>query len=155
MKPAARIAQFVEERASKSDDDVLADLTNFAPLDDELERALLFVALADVCASRRLRAAAPLLLDRASMSDAGELMRGLRHSLEAIFAPDWAALADVCIEATKSSRAGTRYWAVHALAVLRDPRSEAALSARLDDDVADIRDEATFALNLTRGHRER
>lgn len=138
----------VEARASKTDDEVLAELEAFAPLPEETDwdRAELFVALADLAAMRKLRAAAPLLLERASYADAGEMMRGLRHSLEAIFNPDWAALADVCIEASRSSRAGTRLWAVNELFTLRDPRSAAALRARLEDEDAAIREEARDAL---------
>jgi hypothetical protein len=50
-------------------------------------------------------------------------MRGLRHSLEAIFNPDWNALADICIDAAKSPRLGTKLWAIDQLIVLEDPRA--------------------------------
>jgi hypothetical protein len=69
-----------------------------------------FLALSDVSRDRRLRPAIRLLLERACHGDPGEIMRGLRHSLEAIATPDWTYLADICLELAESPRKGTRFW---------------------------------------------
>ena len=46
------------------------------------EHAYLYQALADSIYARFLRAGVPLLLERACCGDPGEMMRGLRHTLE-------------------------------------------------------------------------
>lgn len=98
-----------------------------------------FLALADVSAQRRLEPAVRMLLDRACYGDPGEIMRGLRHSLEAITAHDWDRLAVLCIDAAQSDRLGTQLWALDQLAVLEDPRArpvfERALTSPNDEIV--------------------
>jgi hypothetical protein len=143
MSPAEQIDALVKARATSSDASVLGELAAFAPLPDEASpawaddatwaRAYLFVALSDVCALRRLRRAVALLLERACYGDPGEMMRGLRHACEAIFDPDWADLAALCIERTASPRAGTRLWAMSQLAVLRDSAALPAIIVALRD----------------------
>ena len=105
--PADEMDEMIRSREAWSDATVLDELLALEPLPDEdtfyaanssdevWSRANLFHALAQICAKRKLRPAAPLLLERASDGDPGEMMRVLRHSLEAIFNPDWAALARV------------------------------------------------------------
>src|SRR6478672_8118774 len=120
MRPVDEIAELIRTREDWSDAAVLTELGALEPLPDEdvfyadgalssaaWGRANLFVALAGVCATRKLRPAAELLLGRASDGDPGEMMRGLRHSLEAIFSPDWEELTRVCIACMRSPRAGT------------------------------------------------
>jgi hypothetical protein len=42
-------------------------------------------------------------------------MRGIRHALERIYNPDWAGLAQVCIDAFKTGRPVTQVWAMSEL----------------------------------------
>src|SRR5262249_41583689 len=74
------------------------------------------------------------------------MMRGLRHSLEAAYNPDWEGLADDCINMAKSQLRGARLWAVNELRVLRDPRALPTLIEALDDPASRVRDEAHSAL---------
>lgn len=146
MSPADEIDELMRVREAWSDAAVLADLVALEPLPREelfyaddadspvaWARANLFVALGGVCAKRKLRRAANLLLERASDGDPGEMMRGLRHTLEAIFDPDWQDLARLCIECMRSERAGTRMWAADELGILREPVGLPAVLAALDD----------------------
>jgi hypothetical protein len=144
--PLDEIDHLIRVREGWSDAAVLADLVALEPLPDEgvfyadsplssvaWARATLFLALAAVCTTRRLRPAAKLLLERAGDGDPGEMMRGLRHALEGIFSPDWEDLARVCVECMRSERAGTRMWAADELGMLREPIGFPALIAALDD----------------------
>jgi hypothetical protein len=118
-----------------SDLQIIAKLESVPALADEgdpawskeaywLDTAEVYMALSDVSAERRLQASIPLLLERACYGDPGEIMRGLRHRLEAIVAPDWARLADICLELASSPRKATRLWAIDQLAILEDPRAK-------------------------------
>ncbi len=148
--PHVLIAGYVEALSNASDDEILTRLAALEPLPDEdsaewddsgaWDRANQFVALADVAAFRRLRSAIPLLLERASFGDPGEMMRGLRHSLEAIVNPDWAALATLCIGHATSERLGARFWALDQLVVLQDPRARFAFEAACASAIPAIRD---------------
>ena len=133
--PYQVIAALAERYAALSDAELLAGLSSLAPLADESDScwdergywnavAYPYLAFADVAARRRLVPAIPLLLERACFGDPGEIMRGLRHSLEAIVNPDWSTLATFCIEAASSARQGTQLWALDQLAILDDPRAE-------------------------------
>lgn len=154
--PYQRIAEYAAAFARASDEDVLEALTALAPLPDEAsaewddddtwDRANRFMALADVAAARRLRAAIPLLLERASFGDPGEMMRGLRHALEAIVNPDWPALATICIERAASGRSGTRLWALEQLTVLEDGRARLTFEAARSSPLPEIRDVAEQGL---------
>lgn len=162
-RPSELIEQLVRTRQRSSDEVLLAELRHLAPLADESddcwndagyrrEAAYLYVALGDIAAARKLRAAVPLLLEKASFGDPGEMMRGLRHTLEAIMAPDWRALASICVTALESSRAGTRLWAAEQLRVLKDPSASAALKRAMQDGVPEVREAAEAAWNaLTTG----
>jgi hypothetical protein len=98
-----------------------------------------YVALSLVAADRKSRPAVRLLLERACNGDPGEIMRGLRHAFERIFKPDWAALAEVCIELSTSRRPGTRLWAIDQLKALDDPRARRVFESALRDEVGEIR----------------
>lgn len=152
-RAADAIARLIAERAKRSDEEIIAELKKLEPLPAESEwndslwgRAQLFVALGDLAAKRKLRAAAPLLLERASLGDPGEMMRGLRHTLEAIFKPDWDALAAVCLARLQSKSPGARLWALDQLAVLRDQDSLEPILARLTDEHAEVREFARQAV---------
>lgn len=131
--PYQVIADMVAARASVSDANILAELSAFPPLPDEddpaweqdatWQEANRFVALADVVAARRLKPAIRLLLDRACYGDPGEMFRNLRHACEAIVDPNWSELADICLEAARSTRLGTRLWAIDQLTILDDERA--------------------------------
>jgi hypothetical protein len=125
----------VRAHASKSDDQILQELAQLPPLEDEdhpcwneeeywLSAAYPYIAFAQVARNRRLTSAIPVLLDRACFGDPGEIMRGLRHHLEAIVSPNWSVLAALCISAAQSSRLGTQLWAVDQLMVLDDARAK-------------------------------
>ncbi len=141
---------FVEEFRLAPDAAVLAALAAMPELADASadvwqqdeyweQVAARYLALAEVASVRRLREAIPLLLDRACFGDPGEIMRGLRHNLEAIVKPEWGILTDLCLKAARSPRPGTRLWAVDELAVLADPRSESVLLQAALSEVHDIR----------------
>jgi hypothetical protein len=132
--PHVIIADLAASFQTLSDADVLAAINALPPLVDETDPqwdnddywgsvAYPYLALADVAARRRLRDAIRPLLDRACYGDPGEIMRGLRCSFEAIVKPDWVALADICLEAARSSRLGTKLWAIDELTVLEDERA--------------------------------
>lgn len=81
--------------AKLSDAEVLDKLVAVPPLADEAgpcwndkeywhQVAYPYAALWSVAAERKLRAAVPLILDRACLGDPGEVMRNLCHALEAI-----------------------------------------------------------------------
>ncbi len=157
LAPHEVIAALVTEFDRDSDEGLLSRLRALPPLADEEDRCWLsdsywgeiaypYVALADLAASRKLRSAIPLLLERASYGDPGEIMRGLRHALEAIVNPDWAVLAELCITAAGSSRPGTKLWAISQLVVLEDRRAERILLASIESEYEDIRDAAAMAL---------
>src|SRR5215471_15682696 len=155
--PHELIRDLSAERASKSDAEVIAEIEQLPPLADEddpvwndetywSDFAYRYVALSDVAAGRQLRPAVRLLLERACNGDPGEMMRGLRHASEHIFNPDWAALADVCIELSASERPGTRLWAIDQLMVLDDPRSWEVFNRALHDQIDEIRQIAGIGL---------
>lgn len=161
-KPHEIIRDLAAERAKWSDDEVLAEIDRISPLADEGDAiwddptywsgfAYRYVALGDLAAERKLRPAVRLLLERACNGDPGEMMRGMRHSFEATFAPDWTALADVCMDLCASSRAGTRMWATHQLMMLDDPRAKPVFERALNDDNAEVRGAAAAGLERLAG----
>jgi hypothetical protein len=144
-----------------SDKMVLAELTAIPPLADEDDPcwdkddywhqvAYPYLALWNIAAERRLRAAIPLILDRACLGDPGEIMRNLCHALEGIVQPAWSELTGPCIDALKSPRAGTRLWAAHELQRLRDPSALPALEAAARDEVESVRKLVQVAIESTR-----
>jgi hypothetical protein len=149
------------ERTAWTDTELLAELTTLDPLVDEYEPewdtdaywevANRYLALAKLCSDRKLRPAVKLLLERACYGDPNAIMRGLRHYLEAIANPDWSFLADVCLETARSPRLGTRYWAIHELAILDDPRAKPILEQAIIDGPDDIRDRAQAGLDRLAG----
>jgi hypothetical protein len=128
------VAECKSARSARTDDELLSELAATPPLADENDSCWqdenywqivnIYLALADLTADRKLRPAIKLLLEKASYGDPNEIMRGLRHSLEAIVNPDWSYLTDVCLEAAQSSRLGTRMWAISELAILDDARAK-------------------------------
>lgn len=158
------VADHEARLASASDEQVLAELGALEPLPDEtdsgwneppfplFETAGYLVALADEIGRRQLEEGIPLVLAKACFGDPGETMRGLRHALEAAVDERWERLAEMCVEATKSKRAGTRLWATTELGVLRDPVTLPALVARLSDVEARVRAQAAISINMLGQH---
>jgi hypothetical protein len=155
--PHEIIAALVAARASRTGKEILAELAALPPLADEDDPcwagkkywqrvAYPYIALADVAAARRLRRAIKLLLDRACYGDPGEIMRGLRHGLEAIVTPDWSYLATVCLKAARSPRLGTRLWAIDELAILDDPRAKPVFEEAMRTAPERIREIAEIGL---------
>ena len=160
-KPYQIIDDLAISKSKLSDTEVLAELAAILPLPDESvgcwaddshwhDAVYPYLALCNVAAARRLRAAIPLILDRACFGDPGETMRGLCHYLEAIVKPDWTALTEPCVMALESSRPGTRLWAAHELSRLRDPTAIHALERATQDAVPEVRKEAASALDRSR-----
>lgn len=138
LRPFEIIDAMARERSQRSDQAILDELDELPPLADEDDAcwddesywtrvAYPYLALAQLAATRRLRAAIRPLLDHACFGDPGEIMRGLRHDLEAIMNPDWTTLADFCMAAIESGRPGTVLWAVDQLRVLEDERARPML----------------------------
>jgi hypothetical protein len=162
--PAQAIERVKGDFRSRSDIDILRELESLPVLPDEdsdswnadsqwWQTAQRFAALADLAAERRLRPAIPLLLGRSCYGDPGEMMRGLRHALEAIVALDYHELTPFCVEAAASPQPGARLWAVDELGVLRDRRGLPALLAALRDSAAKVPRVACRSLSmLTRDH---
>ena len=155
--PAELIAELASEMRGWSDADVLVALEGLAPLAYEDDAswnvdgywwtvAYRYLALGNVAAERKLRPAVRLLLERACNGDPGEIMRGLRHTCERIFNPEWTALADVCLPLCTSPRTGTRVWAVHQLMILDDPRARPAFERALTDESEEVRSLAAMGL---------
>lgn len=156
-KPFEIINTLVTEREKRSDCEVLSEIEDFPPLADESDPvwdecrfwtdfAYRYVALSDLAAIRKLRPAVRLLLERACNGDPGEKMRELRHCFKAIFGPDRAALADVCIALCRSDRQGTRWWAMDQLVVLDDPRAKPVFEHALADENEEVRRLAAVGL---------
>jgi HEAT repeat protein len=159
--PYQIIDDLTAARSGLSDDEVLAELAAIRPLADENDPcwedegywhrvAYPYLALWNIAAERRLRAAVPLILDRACFGDPGEIMRDLCHALEAIVQPDWPELTGPCVAALGSPRPGTRLWAAGQLGRLRDPAALPALERAARDEVAEVRDWAAAAVERTR-----
>jgi hypothetical protein len=149
-RPHEIIRELAIERESWSDAEVLAELQQLSPLSDEgdpawdddsywRETAYRYVALSDVAATRKLRSAVPLLLERACNGDPGEIMRGLRHRVERTYSPDWDSLAELCMGLSRATRTGTRLWAMDQLMVLEDPRAKPTFEKALNDESDEVR----------------
>jgi hypothetical protein len=156
-KPHEIVAGMVRARESNSDAEILAELVALPPLADEddpcwnseaywNQAAFRYLALGDIAASRRLRGAIGPLLDRACHGDPGEIMRSLRHRLEAIVAPEWHILAEECLKAVESKRLGTVLWALDELSVLREPRARPHLERALGSESEHLRMYARIGL---------
>jgi len=157
-RPIDRINRLIEQRRDWSDEAVLEALTNLAVLPDESDaqwrdmqtwhQAELFVAFGKLAAERHLKPAIPLLLERACYGDPGEVMRGLRHSLEESVQGDWTALGDICEQAAKSVLPGSRLWAIRELGVLRDANFLQTVIDALQDNALLVRQEACVSLEM-------
>jgi hypothetical protein len=156
--PQHVISDMIAERAGRTNAAILAELKALPPLADETNRcwedatywqtaAYPYIALSGVAAERRLRPAIRLLLDRACYGDPGEIMRGLRHALEAIVNPDWKTLATICLKAARSDRLGTRLWAIDQLSILDDPRAQPIFEEAVRDGPEEIRWRAQIGLD--------
>jgi hypothetical protein len=151
------IAELVASNSTKTDDEILAELAAFPPLADESDpcwkddsywqTANLYLALAEIVATRKLRPAIKLLLERAAYGDPNEIMSGLRHILEAIVNPDWIFLTEVCLEVAQSPRLGTQLWAIDELVLLEDPRAKPIFEEVMKNAPEEIRWRAENGLN--------
>lgn len=159
--PHQVIDDLTADRVRLSDAEVLAELAAIPPLADEGDPcwddiaywhrvAYPYLALWNVAGRRRLKAAGPLIFDRACFGDPGEIMRNLCHAVEAIYNPDWSALTRVCVSAISSPRPGTRLWAAHELGRLRDPAAIPALERAVQDELVAVREAISSALEQTR-----
>lgn len=143
--------------AAASNTEVLANLAAVEPLPDESDPrwdddsfwvavAYRFLGLGEVAAIRKLRPAVRLMLERACYGDPGETMRGLRHTFEAIYKPDWKSLADEYLALARAPQLGTRLWAIDSLIVLDDPRAIPVFEASVREDPPDIHRRAKIGL---------
>lgn len=108
--------------------------------------AYLFVALGDIAATRKLLLALPLLIERASYGDPGEMMSDLCHQLEEIVAPDLKYLIRVCTDCAQSPRPGARLWALFELGRLCEFQSLQTLIDALQDEKQMVREQACASL---------
>jgi hypothetical protein len=116
-------------RSDRSDAEILAEFEAMPPLDETSatsedafwQQAHLYLALSEICAVRRLKQGARLILEKGDDGDPGSIMRGMRHALERIYNPDWASLAQVCIDAFKTGLPGAKVWAMSELRILEQP----------------------------------
>ncbi len=152
-----RYDALLKELSELSSAQIISKLESIPPLADEDDpvwreeeywrnTAEVYMALADISAKRRLQASIPLLLERACYGDPGEIMRGLRHKLEAILVPDWSRLADICLELACSPRKGTRLWAIDQLAILDDPRAKPLFERAIKTEPSWIAEAAAVGL---------
>lgn len=150
MEAVEVISAVIEEFVSKTDEEVLASLVELAPLADEDDRCweddeywrdvdYRYIGFAKIAGNRKMNAAIQPLLERACNGDPGEIMRGLRHSLEKIVNPNWDELATICLETARSERPGTRLWSIDQLRILRDPRAKAIFEDALQSDSEELR----------------
>jgi len=155
--PHEQIADLVSELRSLSDDQLLLELERMPVLPDDgadwqgeaaWRAAYRYVAMGDVAGERKLRSAVRLLLERASYGHPGEMMRGLRHVLEAIANPDWSFLATEYVEALSLPRRGARLWAVDGLGALRDASTMHALLKALHDPAVEVHKGACRAIGM-------
>ena len=107
-----------------------------------------YVALALIVGSRRMISAVPELFDRAAYGDPFEIMQSARTGLENAFVDNFESLGQYALAALGSSRAGTRYWAVHELGRLRNPAWLGELARMLDDRASGVREMARSALTM-------
>jgi hypothetical protein len=148
------VTALMEARAKRSDDDILAEFTALAPLDEASapseeafwEHATHYLALTEISAVRRLKPAAKLILERAEPGDPGSIMRGIRHALERIFDPDWSGLADVCIDAYHSGSPGALVWALDELTILEQPQARPVFEDLLERQDPEHRETAAQGL---------
>lgn len=165
QNPAAIIEREFERRRAYTDEQILADLEALPVLPDEdncctdedQKNIWLYIALADQAQKRRLRAAVPLILERASYGDPMETMRGMDHWLWGIVRREWgeghdeAALIDPLIEATKSPHRGARLWAATQLSYLYSSYGEPgrqAIESLLNDPAELVREQARRSLGF-------
>jgi hypothetical protein len=159
--PYQIIDDMIAARSRLSDKKVLTELAAIPPLADEDDTcwegeeywhqvAYPYLALWSIAAERRLRAAIPLMLERACYGDPGEIMRNLCHALEAIVAPNCVELSEACLAAARSPRPGASLWAIFQLMRLREPRAVPLFEEALRDPAARVRDEAKKALEVLR-----
>lgn len=162
-KPYQIIDEMTMARRGLSDERILAELATVPALADEEDPcwdaeeywhrvAYPYIALWNLAAERRLRAAIPLMLERACYGDPGEIMRGLCHALEAIVAPNYGELSEPCLAAARSPYPGARLWAIFELKRLREPRALPVIEEALRDPAARVREEAENALEVLREH---
>ncbi len=148
----------IEKYRAYSNEALLVELTSLPVLPDEkdpgwkdlqtwVDLACPYLALAHIMGERRLEGAIIPLLEKASYGDPGEIMQGLRHTLERIVDPDWPLLVRICVQVSKSPYRGARLWAIRELGILRDSTSFDTLSNAIKDEEL-IHEEACMALEM-------
>ncbi|MGB7157844.1 MAG: hypothetical protein WBD40_07245 [Tepidisphaeraceae bacterium] len=156
-QPAKIIERLAAAYDAARDDEVLAAIASLPSLADETDArwdsdeywrasAYPFLALAEVASKRRLKPAVRLLLERACYGDPGEIMRGMRHTFEAIYNPDWTSLADEYLALARAERLGTRLWAIDGLTVVEDARAVPVFETSVREDPEEIRWRAEIGL---------
>ncbi|MBO0803045.1 MAG: HEAT repeat domain-containing protein [Nocardiopsaceae bacterium] len=158
--PADGIRSHRQAFESLTDDELIARIKATEPLPDAddddpawdedatWDRAEFLIAAADEVGDRRLMRAIAPLFQLASLGDAYEMMRDLRHGPERAAAPDWQALTGIIRPLTRHHRAGCRRWAVRELGILRDPAALDDLLSALGDEQPLVRSEACVSLGV-------
>ncbi len=149
-EPHEIIAELSTQYLQSTNAEILQKLQSLPPLADEedaiwdddsywMEIAYPYLALARAARERKLQDAIIPFLERACYGDPGEIMRGLRHSLEGIVNPNWDVLADKCLQTVSHERPGTRLWSLKELAVLDDPRARPYFEVAINSEFEEIR----------------
>lgn len=110
--------------------------------------AEVYLAQVNEAADRRLEESIPYFYEKASLGDPGEILRGVfSDGIHHILAGDQTKFVKYALDAYSSSRAGTRYWAVHNLGYFVNyPDVKQALTKALQDNQRIIRGIAEEAL---------
>ena len=168
--PVAILERLQSERRDRTDDALVAELRALEklppertpPWDDEENdawaRAYLLVALTGLIAERGLVDAVPDVLAKMCLGDPGEMMRGMRHDIEALFRENPARHAQVLRDASRSDHDGARYWAFEWLPMIAGDDCIEELFVALDDRCDDVAANACAGLvrlAASRGPRAR
>lgn len=103
-------------------------------------------ALVEVACEHRMRALAPMLLDRLELDDSTLVPSHAVRLLQRLFVPDVEGFVTLCAERLGAERAATRRWAARGLSTSVRPEHVPALVALLEDREPLVRREAASAL---------
>lgn len=157
-RPAELIREQYDLRANWSDEAILADSQALPVLADEYDeqsgkprddshwgdpeiygQLTRYLALVDIVSERKLRAAVPLLMERASYGDMGESMRNVWGALASVY-DDEATWDDLCFQMAESPYRGVRLWMMLIIGCTEDDRSLPALIKGLRDPARRVRE---------------
>ncbi|WP_338874935.1 hypothetical protein WBJ53_04875 [Spirosoma sp. SC4-14] len=146
------------ERESWTVSQVINELLALPPMPDEDDNlwdytktwyeAEVFLADVNYAARHHLESVIPILYQKACYGDPGEILRGVfKNSVYDIASRDEEKVIHYAVQAYKSIRNGTRYWAVYSLSFFKDlPQAHSILVDALLDSEHQIRSFAEYSL---------